>query len=90
MAAPLCDGGGYEASHVQDHGLLNARDEATLRHALNVGHIIISADSDFTTMPALTGMASLSLILLSSADHLNPEGRADLLLANLATVFQDL
>ncbi|MGH3912280.1 MAG: DUF5615 family PIN-like protein [Pseudonocardiaceae bacterium] len=29
VAAQLCDGG-YHASHVQDHGLLNASDEAIL------------------------------------------------------------
>jgi predicted nuclease of predicted toxin-antitoxin system len=90
VAARLCDGGGYEASHVHDHGLLNASDEAILRHALDAEHVIISADSDFATMLALTGMASPSLILLRSADHLNPEEQADLLLVNLAKVLQDL
>jgi Domain of unknown function (DUF5615) len=34
VATRLCDGG-YEASHVQDHGLLNAGDEKILRHALD-------------------------------------------------------
>lgn len=50
-AAWLCDGG-YEASHVQDHGLLNAGDEKILRHALDTGHVIIPADSNFATMLA--------------------------------------
>lgn len=89
VAARLCDGG-YEASHVQDHGLLNADDEKILRHALDAGYVIISADSDFATMLALTGMTSPSLILLRSADHLNPTEQAHLLLANLPAVLQDL
>ncbi|MGH3770245.1 MAG: DUF5615 family PIN-like protein [Pseudonocardiaceae bacterium] len=52
VAARLCDGG-CEASHVQDHGLLNADDEKILHYALDTGHVIISADSDFATMLAL-------------------------------------
>lgn len=89
VAARLCDGG-YEASHVQDHGLLNAGDEKILRHALDTGHVIISADSDFATMLALTGMTAPSLVLLRSAEHLNPTEQAYLLLANLPAVLQDL
>lgn len=89
VAARLCDGG-HEASHVQDHGLLNADDEKILHHALDTGHVIISADSDFATMLALTGMVAPSLILLRSADHLNPTEQAHLLLANLPAVLQDL
>ncbi|MGH3874631.1 MAG: DUF5615 family PIN-like protein [Pseudonocardiaceae bacterium] len=90
VAARLGDGG-YAASHVQDHGLLNADDEKILRYAFDAGrHVIISADSDFATMLALTGMTSPSLILLRSADHLNPTEQADLLLANLPAVLQDL
>jgi len=75
VAARLCDGG-YEATHVQDHELLNADDEKILRHALDTSHTIISADSDFATMLALTGMVAPSLILLRSADHLNPTEQA--------------
>jgi predicted nuclease of predicted toxin-antitoxin system len=89
VATRLCDGG-YEADHVQDHGLLNASDETILRNAFDSSYIIVSADSDFATMLALTGMASPSLILLRSADHLSPDEQAQLLLANLPAVLQDL
>jgi hypothetical protein len=41
-------------------------------------------------MLALTGMVAPSLILLLSADHLNPTEQAHLLLANLPAVLQDL
>ncbi len=74
VAAHLCDGG-YEK---------------ILHHALDTGHAIISADSDFATMLALTGMVAPSLILLRSADHLNPTEQAHLPLANLPAVLQDL
>lgn len=89
VAARLCDGG-YEATHVQDHGLLNASDKTILRNAFDANDVIVSADSDFATMLALTGMASPSLVLLRSADHLSPNEQADLLLANLPTVLQDI
>lgn len=89
VAARLCDGG-HEASHVQDHGLLNSDDEKILHYALDAGHVIISADSDFATMLALTGMVAPSLILFRSTDHLSPTEQAHLLLANLPAVLQDL
>lgn len=89
VAARFCDDG-YKASHVQDQNLLTASDETILRHALDTSHVIVSADSDFATMLALTGMDSPSLILLRSADHLSPDEQANLLLANLAAMQQDL
>ncbi|MGH8922618.1 MAG: DUF5615 family PIN-like protein, partial [Actinomycetes bacterium] len=75
VAAQLCKDG-YHASHVQDHGLLNASDEAILRHALEANHVIVSADSDFATMLALAGMSCPSLILLRSADRNTPDEQA--------------
>lgn len=48
--------GGHEASHVADHDLFTASDEAILAHATATGHAIISADSDSATMPALGGL----------------------------------
>lgn len=88
--AALLSEGGYDASHVQDHGLLTAGDEAILRCALDRSQVIVSADSDFGTMLALTGMSSPSLILLRSADHLSPDEQAHLLLANFPAVAHDL
>lgn len=88
--AALLSDGGYHASHVQDHGLLTASDETILRCALDTSQVIVSADSDFATMLALTGMSSPSLILLPSADHLSPDEQAHLLLANIPTTAHDL
>lgn len=65
-------------------------DETILCYALDTYQTIVSADSDFATMLALTGGHSPSLILLRSADHLNPDEQACLLLANLPAVAQDL
>jgi len=41
-------------------------------------------------MLALAGMSSPSLILLRSADHNTPDEQAQLLLANLPVVIEDL
>jgi predicted nuclease of predicted toxin-antitoxin system len=81
---------GHDATHVAGHGLLQASDHAILAHALAEGRVIVSADTDFTTMLALTGQPSPSLILLRSADHLTPDEQAGLLVANIPAVAKDL
>lgn len=82
--------GGHEASHVSDHGLLTASDERIMAFAFEIAASVISADSDFATMLALSGAAAPSLILLRSADRLTPKEQCGLLLANLPAVETDL
>jgi predicted nuclease of predicted toxin-antitoxin system len=82
--------GGHEASHVTDHGLLTASDETITTFAVEFAASIVSADSDFATMLALSGAPAPSLILLRSADRLSPPEQCDLLLANLLAVEMDL
>ena len=81
---------GHDASHVGDHDLLLASDEEILKHAISTSCAIVSADSDFATMLALAGLRGPSLILLRSADHLAPDEQAELLLANLPQLVEDL
>jgi predicted nuclease of predicted toxin-antitoxin system len=81
---------GHEATHVIDHGLLAATDDTILLHAVGHGEVIVSADTDFTIMLAVSGAKSPSLILLRSADRLAPVDQADLILANLPAVLNDL
>jgi predicted nuclease of predicted toxin-antitoxin system len=57
VAERLADSG-YDATHVCDHGLLTASDEAIAAFAVDSGMIIVSADSDFATMLALSGHMS--------------------------------
>lgn len=54
--------------------------------AVDRGMIIVSADSDFATMLALSGHMSPSLILLRSGDALSPSEQAALIVGNLPTV----
>ncbi len=52
--------------------------------------MIVSADTDFTLMLAVSGATSPSLVLLRSADRLAPADQADLILVNLPTVLKEL
>lgn len=82
--------GGREAVHVVDIGLLTASDEAILAAAAEDDRVIVSADADFAALLALGHLAKPSFVLLRSADHLTPSEQADLLLANLRAVGDDL
>ena len=89
LAARLTEAG-HEATHVADHGPSTATDEEILVHALENGRVIVSADTDFTLMLAVSGATSPSLVLLRSADRLAPADQADLIIVNLPTVLEEL
>ncbi len=88
--AALLASAGHEATHVDQQGLHGASDETILEHSLGTDQIVVSADSDFTSMLAIRGLASPSLVLLRSSDHLPPQDQAALLIANLPAVTNDL
>ncbi|WP_229399671.1 DUF5615 family PIN-like protein [Micromonospora okii] len=81
---------GHQASHVMDHGLLAASDEKIAAFAVAGQYVIISADSDFATMLALSGNTAPSLVLMRSTDKQTPMEQAELLIANLPSVVEDL
>ena len=81
---------GIDASHVYDHDLGTASDEAIAAFAEEEGAAVISADSDFATNPALCGKMAPSLVLFRSADKLIPTEQAALLVANLPTMEPEL
>ncbi|WP_308796930.1 DUF5615 family PIN-like protein [Agromyces silvae] len=82
--------GGFHATHVGDVGLLTAPDIEISAFAVSIGATVVSADSDFATLLALSGAIAPSLLLLRSSDHLAPSEQAALLLANLPSVIEDL
>jgi predicted nuclease of predicted toxin-antitoxin system len=88
--ARLLKEAGHDAIHVQDIGLLSAPDPEILQAADHDGRILITADSDFGALLALGSLASPSVVLLRSADHLRPVGQASLILANLPAIVTDL
>jgi predicted nuclease of predicted toxin-antitoxin system len=90
VAATLSSAG-FESSHVADVGLLTAADQVILDYAAANGLVIISADTDFGELLALSrGAVRPSVVLLRSADRLTPGQQAALLGANLPVVADDL
>lgn len=81
---------GHDAIHVADIGLLTATDPVILRAAAKAERVLLTADSDFGALLALGSLASPSVLLLRSADHLRPSEQAELIAANLPQIAEDL
>lgn len=88
--ARLLKKAGHDAIHVRDIGLLSAPDPEILQAAANGKWVLITADSDFGALLALGSLASPSVLLLRSADHLRPPAQASLIAANLPSIADDL
>jgi predicted nuclease of predicted toxin-antitoxin system len=81
---------GFDVSHVSEHGLLTASDQEISDHAIESGSAIVSADSDFATMLALSKGKAPSLILLRSVDQLAPQEQVELLANNLGEAADEI
>jgi predicted nuclease of predicted toxin-antitoxin system len=81
---------GHDAIHVRDIGLLSAPDPEILQAAADAERILLTADADFGALLALGSLASPSVLLLRSADHLRPFEQASLIVANLPLISEDL
>lgn len=88
--ARLLKEAGHDAIHVGDVGLLSAPDPEILQAAANGEQVLLTADADFGALLALGSLASPSVLLLRSADHLRPAEQAELLAANLPSISEDL
>jgi predicted nuclease of predicted toxin-antitoxin system len=88
--ARLLKEAGHDAIHVADIGLLSATDPVILRAAAKEERILLTADSDFGALLALGSLASPSVLLLRSADHLRPAEQAELVATNLPQIAGDL
>jgi predicted nuclease of predicted toxin-antitoxin system len=55
---------GHDAVHVGDLGLLGADDDKVLEAAVTEGRTLVTADTDFGAMLALSGSAEPSVLLL--------------------------
>ncbi|MGF7239462.1 MAG: DUF5615 family PIN-like protein [Frankia sp.] len=89
VAARLSDGG-HDARHVVDVGLGSASDSEVLAWAASEDRIIVSSDSDFGALLARLGGFKPSFVLLRHLNQLAPDQQAELLLANLPRVVDDL
>jgi len=81
---------GHDAIHVADIGLLTAADPEILQSAAKEERTLLTADSDFGALLALGSLASPSVLLLRSADHLRPNEQAGIIAANLPQIVKDL
>lgn len=76
----------FDATHVVDHGLVTASDETIAAFAVANGMAIVSTDSDFATLLAISKGTAPSLVLFRSIDALTPAEQGALIAANLDTV----
>lgn len=62
LAARLLREAGFDASHVLELGLKSASDTRILDHAASEGHVIVTLDSDFHKLLAMSGADRPSVI----------------------------
>jgi len=81
---------GHDATHVRDVGLAEAEDTVIFTEAASAGQIILSADTDFGALLALSKETKPSLILFRRGMDRRPAQQTALLLANLPTIKESL
>lgn len=81
---------GHDAVHVRDYGLAAAEDMAIFECAAHEERVVVSADTDFGTLLAQRSETRPSVVLFRGASPRRPQSQLALLLANLATIADDL
>lgn len=88
--AELLREAGHDAVHTGDIGLATAGDDEILGQAGDESRVIVSADTDFGTLLAAERATAPSLLLLRLRSPRRASEIADLILANLESVADDL
>lgn len=81
---------GHDVVHTSDIDLVSADDSSILKTAAEQARVVVSADTDFGTLLAQNGARSPSVLLLRLRSPRRSRQLADLLLANLNAVTEDL
>ncbi len=87
--AILLRAAGHDCVHVYELGLGGQPDEEIMATADRENRILISADTDFGELLATAPVLAPSVILLRRTDK-TPESLADVVIANLGQVADDL
>ena len=93
LSPSLIDGltdAGFEALHVREVDLLTASDAAIVEYARANNLVVVTVDSDFAAMLAISGATQPSVVHLREVGELAPPTHLALLVANLGTVVDDL
>jgi len=81
---------GHDAVHVRDVGLRDASDETVFARAAEENRAIVSSDTDFGTLLALSNARKPSVLLFRHAAPRNPRLQVGVLKANLPQLTEDL
>ena len=90
LIAELLTTAGHDAVHVRELNLSEASDADIMQAASEQGRVIVSADTDFGELLARTNASEPSILLLRRTDARRARDVAELILANLDQVAQDL
>ena len=90
LLAELLNNAGHDAIHVRDIGLRQATDSEILSQAKREQRVLISADTDFGELLASSRDHTPSVLLLRRHDRRRVQAVAELILANLDTITDDL
>jgi predicted nuclease of predicted toxin-antitoxin system len=81
---------GHDAVHVRDYGLQAAKDEVIFERAAAEERVVVSADTDFSTLLILWEKAKPSFILFCRNQDRRPLAQVSLILDNFSNIEESL